>query len=586
MAILTPKKTKDLPQTIDAEKTGAVDTYDTGKIKKTISKFGGHIFVVLISILSFFTRIVKKFFIFLWDRTEKFRRYMLKLLAIVGLKIITPFYKAKKGVQRMSKEMKASAEKGKLKPVRVLFSYIRKVFFGRKGVAATLFNYALPIISIVFLFNLVTYANNMAYAVRLSVNGEFMGYIENETVFDDAEKIMQQRITYLDENSLISFEPTYSIETIGVGEVMTKYKLADKLLQTIDAEIEYAYGLYIGSSFYGALVDKDFIEKTLDELLDKYRTGNESEVVEFVSTISYEPGLYLSESIVDTESLINLLTSQKTVAAYYTVKEGDAPLSIAEDLKMSVEDLEALNPGFTDSLLVGDQLMINRAEPFLAISVTRTEKYESYIEYKTEHYDDSTRYVGTYVVTQEGENGVNKVTAAVSYVNGYETKRKILSTKTVSEPVTEKIAVGTKPTPSGQVINQTVAYGELYWPVGGSGGYISEQMYGYGGYYRHSGIDIAAPYGTPIYAADSGVVTFSGWYSGYGKCVIIQHSNGLKTLYGHASLLFVVEGQSITQGEYIADVGATGVATGNHLHFEVISGITRLNPVNYLPYHK
>lgn len=561
-------------------------TSHTNGITSVIAGFGEHICVVFMRMISFIFGIFKRICTFLWERTERFRRYMVKLLATLALKFVVPFVRFKKGFVRMIKEMKTAKEQDGKSAIGVMFSYAGKMFFGKKGLAATVFNYALPVVSIVFLLNLVAYANNMVYAVRLSVNGEFMGYIESEAVFDDAEKIMQQRITYLDDNAPISFEPTYSIESIGAGEVMTKYKLADKLLQTIDAEIEYAYGLYIGNSFYGALADKDAVERTLEGLLSKYRTGIPDEEVEFVSSISYEPGLYLSESIVDTDGLINLLTSEKTVAAYYTVVEGDAPLSIADKLGMSLDELEMLNPGFTESLFAGDQLMINRAEPFLAVSVTRTEVYDKYVDYETEYYDDSTRYVGTYVVTQEGEKGVNSVTAKVSYVNGYETRRKVISTRIISAPTTERIATGTKPTPSGVVVNQQVAYGEFFWPVGGSGGYISEQMYGYGGYYGHSGIDIAAPYGTPIYAGEGGTVTYSGWYSGYGKCVIIQHASGLKTLYAHASALFVVEGQTVTQGEYIADVGMTGIATGYHLHFEVISGTSRLNPINYLPYHR
>lgn len=103
------------------------------------------------------------------------------------------------------------------------------------------------------------------------------------------------------------------------------------------------------------------------------------------------------------------------------------------------------------------------------------------------------------------------------------------------------------------------------------------------GYSRfHAGVDFAASYGTTIRAADSGRVIFSGWYGGYGQAVIIDHGDGLTTLYAHASRLFVREGQAITQGQPIAAVGSTGLSTGPHLHFEVRQNGNPVNPAAYL----
>lgn len=103
------------------------------------------------------------------------------------------------------------------------------------------------------------------------------------------------------------------------------------------------------------------------------------------------------------------------------------------------------------------------------------------------------------------------------------------------------------------------------------------------GYSRfHGGIDFAASYGSTIRAADSGRVIFSGWYGGYGQAVIIDHGNGLSTLYAHASRLFVSEGQTVQQGQSIAAVGSTGLSTGPHLHFEVRQNGNPVNPMGYL----
>jgi murein DD-endopeptidase MepM/ murein hydrolase activator NlpD len=103
------------------------------------------------------------------------------------------------------------------------------------------------------------------------------------------------------------------------------------------------------------------------------------------------------------------------------------------------------------------------------------------------------------------------------------------------------------------------------------------------GYSRfHAGIDFAASHGSTIRAADSGRVLFSGWYGGYGQAVIIDHGNGISTLYAHASRLFVKEGQTVQQGQPIAAVGSTGLSTGPHLHFEVRQNGNPVNPMAYL----
>jgi len=98
----------------------------------------------------------------------------------------------------------------------------------------------------------------------------------------------------------------------------------------------------------------------------------------------------------------------------------------------------------------------------------------------------------------------------------------------------------------------------------------------------HAGLDIAAPYGTPVKAADSGKVIYSGYRGGYGNTIIIDHGDGLTTLYGHNSSLVSGTGNIVTKGQVIAKVGSTGYSTGNHCHWEVRVNGTPKNPKGYL----
>ena len=99
----------------------------------------------------------------------------------------------------------------------------------------------------------------------------------------------------------------------------------------------------------------------------------------------------------------------------------------------------------------------------------------------------------------------------------------------------------------------------------------------------HTGIDVAAPSGTPIHAAKAGEVIFTGWLGGYGNTVLLDHGDGVATLYGHQSRIGTTEGQILNQGDVLGFVGTTGHSTGNHLHFEIRVDTKPRNPRPYLP---
>ncbi|MBS5581532.1 MAG: peptidoglycan DD-metalloendopeptidase family protein [Megasphaera sp.] len=126
--------------------------------------------------------------------------------------------------------------------------------------------------------------------------------------------------------------------------------------------------------------------------------------------------------------------------------------------------------------------------------------------------------------------------------------------------------------------------GQMIWPVNG----VITSPFGYrthpifGRQILHSGIDIGVDEGTPVHAADGGVVVEAGWISGYGYCVIIDHGNGTSSLYGHNSSLAVSSGQAVSQGQVIAYAGSTGNSTGPHVHFEVRVGGEPVDPSAYL----
>ena len=158
--------------------------------------------------------------------------------------------------------------------------------------------------------------------------------------------------------------------------------------------------------------------------------------------------------------------------------------------------------------------------------------------------------------------------------NGVATETIVLSRSTVLEPVDEIVTIGTKNT--GNVSYLT----KYLWPTKTKGFFISAY---YGDDRNHKGLDIAIPINTDIYAGDDGIVTTAAFDAGgYGYYVIITHSDGYKTVYGHCETLLVQVGDSVSRGDLIAYSGNTGKSTGPHLHFEVRYNGDRIDPAPFL----
>ena len=446
----------------------------------------------------------------------------------------------------------------------------------------TILNYTAPVVGIMILVNVVSAASNVTYALQITNDGDLIGYVEDESVFTNAQEQLRQRIIRTD-GSAATFEIKPSISLVQVNEnlVSSVDKMTDNLIRMSKADVREAEGLYIDGDFYGAVTDKTLLESILTKTLDSYRTGAEGETVSFVKDIQLREGLFLTESLISSEEMENILLSNQQAEITYTIVEGDSPILIADKNGIPYSEFKSLNPEIETTCMVGQKALIATEKPFLSVKVIKNETYDEAIPYEKETTEDSSQYKGYTKTVQSGQNGVQQVTASVEYIDGYETSREILSTVVTQEPVTEKVVVGTKAKPTystGTVLSASVGTGNIgsnfIWPV--NSGYVS---CGYSSYHR--ALDIATSYGTAVHAAASGRVIVAGWYYNYGKCVVIDHGNGVQTLYAHNSSLNVSVGDYVSQGQKIAGVGSTGYSTGNHCHFEIKVNGSNRNPWNY-----
>lgn len=462
-------------------------------------------------------------------------------------------------------------------------------------ILATVFNHVLPVAAVLVLIGVVRETLDKPMALQLEYEGQPVGYVQSEVVFDEATQLVRERV--LDQNSggIAIGDVSFSIVEVDPRRLLDSAEIADIIISRSGSEVREAYGLYVSNRFLGAVTDKDTILDELDAIRRESLTGKRNERTEFTKSIRFKPALYPSTSLVEAADLIARVRQNETESESYTVQEGDTPTEIADKNGMRYSDLLRLNPDIEDSLYPGDVLQTAVARPFLSVKNIFTDTYEEDIPFETEEVENGTYAKGYREVLQEGVDGRRIVEAEITTLNGVEIERTILNPddpdSIITHPVTERIEIGINtPTSSYSAGSGTVGGGSTAGPSAAapsSSGFIWPTSGGYAtSYAGHTGnaIDIApGGAGHPIYAARSGVVTkVVNGYTGYGHYVMIDHGDGFVTLYAHNSANYVSVGDYVSQGTVIASMGRTGWATGNHLHFEVRYNGRYMNPRDYV----
>lgn len=203
------------------------------------------------------------------------------------------------------------------------------------------------------------------------------------------------------------------------------------------------------------------------------------------------------------------------------------------------------------------------------VLLTKKESTEEVITMPVESQEDPSLPRGETVLSMDGEEGLKDVKSIAYYENDELISKVVLEENVKKKAAPKLVLVGTR---------KALADGSFIKPT--RGGYSS----GFGSRWgrMHQGVDIDADYGDDVFAADGGVVSYAGTLGTYGKLVEIDHQNGYKTRYAHLSSILVSKGDSLTKGELLGKVGATGRVTGPHLHFEVIVNGKAQDPMNYL----
>ena len=485
------------------------------------------------------------------------------------------------GARSVNQKMAQAKQEGG-SPAKVLVRAMRRGASRFGTLTRGAMGYLLPLTAAgVFCFTVHTVLN-YNYILAVEVNGQNVGYVASETVFDTAREDVQQRIASVgtEEGKTWQVEPTFTLAI--QGDVMDENQMADAILQASSQDIQEGTALYVDGDLVAVTTDGDAVRQTLEEIKAPYEDENDpNHRVEFTKDVELVDGIYFTDSFTDVDAVCQRITGLEQAQVDYTVQSGDTPWTIAAANGLTLNELYALNPQMSASgynMYIGDTLVLGQERPFLEVKTIDRITYQVSIPFETNETTSEDYSYGTTKTVQEGVDGIKELTADVTKVGGIETGRDIIEETVLQEPVTKEVVKGTR-LPNGSIAPSSGGSGSLMWPVPGYR-YVSRWMSS-----GHKGSDICAAYGTPIYAADSGVVTSAGWNaagSGYGYSIVINHG-GMTTLYAHCSSVVVSSGQYVKQGELIGLVGSTGWSTGNHCHFEIRVGGTLVSARNYFP---
>jgi len=466
------------------------------------------------------------------------------------------------------------------------FEYSHKTASKALSLATHLLMFA-AIIGIAAVWTISLRQFKLVPALELYIDGEYVGDISSVAEAEAAKSSIEKSLS-------VNFGSTYNIDCeleykatkIKDGAMLTPARLSRAFGEAAHKEMQSGYGLYVYDVLVAVSPERAWLENSINESLDlkvsEYQKNNSEKVSysNFVVKQGSYPEQFFSTSQDEIRGLFSLPdtsnkdNSQKTNTA-------DAPdyLNISEKTTLFTgKSAAGTSSDISDSTEDGQMHIAIETVITKRVTELETIPYGIDINY-TDELPENRKFV-----TKRGKNGSKHSTYIIEYGNdNREISRRLLSEVVITEPTNQVISQGTRPLTEEE--KRTASTGTYIYPSQGqlSSGYSWRVLGGYNEF--HKGIDLRSDQGLVLVASDGGIVIQAhDRGDGYGKCILIEHDDGMITRYAHCSEIHVEIGQRVAQGEYIADMGQTGQATGVHIHFEMITkdGNT-VNPLNYLP---
>ncbi len=472
------------------------------------------------------------------------------------------------------------------------------------------------IISAILLFvTPTTKALDPQNVYRVYLAGKSMGLIEDadalEEYIDNEQEMLKEKYNvdkvYAPSNLTIEKDITYNEAISTPKQIYEKIKDIEPFtikgyainIGGVDVQTESGTETTNDQNIY--VLDKEVFNEAMDntirslidsDVYDNYLNNTQPEIETtgtIVEDVYIENKIVIQETNIPSDEYIYesvdelskyLLFGTLDEQRQYTVQDGDTISDVAFNNMLSTQEFLIANPTLSDAnslLFTGQQVTISIIDPQIRLVEVDHTVFDQEIPYETETRYDNTKTVGTVETIQEGQKGINRVTSKVLKVNG-QTDSSVIddsATKVLKEPVKEIVVRGTRQNNvSGGVDSglqgDTQIEGTWRWPT--MVPYTINSSYDYRWGTLHDGVDIGGSYGSPIYAANNGIVVASTYKYDNGEYIIVNHNNGYYTIYAHLAERYVSVGDTVTIGQQIGAMGQSGFATGTHLHFGLFRG--------------
>lgn len=419
----------------------------------------------------------------------------------------------------------------------------------------------LPVFAVflaVFTITTIAETTDESYAVGVYINGEYVG----NTL--DVNEIVAGKHAYED-----ALSNKYGVSVVLDCEIGFKPQTYDEstVIAPGDTSIYSSYMTTFTKDGYGLYIDNDLaavseVEKWLTDAVDEYLLK------------------YVSKDVGKAEkSVINnniTVIADKYPQGYFLDEQQIRQMFMLDSANKSGD---SYNLDYSNVITSGDGIELTPPVT-VDVAVEREEFSRASVPHTVITVEDDTLLQGMRRLVSSGKDGEKRIKYKSKYLNGKLVSQEIVSEELISEPVDRVVKIGVK-VPTDEEI-ALIPTGTYIYPATGyiTSKYGWRKLYGQNNF--HQALDIASTRGTAIVASDGGEVVDVGYTKGYGKYCIIRHNDEISTRYAHCDTIEVEVGELVGQGFIIATMGDTGVATGVHVHFEVIKDGATVDPLTYL----
>lgn len=442
-------------------------------------------------------------------------------------------------------------------------------------------------VAVVFIWNTALGKLDMVPALSLYINGNYVGEVLSISDAESAKGAVEDALSIdIGTSYKIDCNLRYEATKIKEGTNLTGSKLSKTFNEVASEGMKQGYGLYaydvlIAVTENRLWLDESMNESILQTLSDEQKSDESIENVSYLNfTVregTYPRSFFSSEEEIrhmfsfeeDTSENVRTMSVDDSGTQYLSASDKTTLLAVGTQDAGTSSDIYSSSEGLQEHKITIEAV------------ITKTETRNEAVPFGTDYIYDETLPEGKEEVLIEGENGSKTATYIVQYVNDVEISSRLIDQVVVATATNKVVKVGTRPLSEEEA--RTKSTGTYIYPSDGemSSGYSWRTWGSYNEF--HKGIDLRSNNGLVLVASDGGEVIQAGDKGdGYGLCILIKHDDGTITRYAHCAKVIVESGQRVAQGEYIADMGATGKVTGVHVHFEILKDGVAVNPLDYL----